>query len=565
MVNHEEEEEDIVWLDESFFINDNYQLTSFTFGSHVLQLYCLHSASSITGMLCSRFCRQILLTDHNEEVLKILRRNIELNVSSENPSCCAALEAEKLEWGNADQINRILHKYPGAPEEQGTRTLQIHTSICIPSQNDGFDGYFGSYSTWYADKRSSWDKELGFMTLYLKKLVAHMIVEGRNIEQHDEESGFKRAKPPERSLFSKPDRQGFCRMEMTPQTPNDPFYMSAPASPNRISLEVEGLCFFSVPTSPTRRALKVAYETSPNVDEFEFETSRRFNVDEYEPEFQPEEPNQNHGGVKELLPTMAFADELFADGKVMPLKPPPRHQYSNSFTWSSPRSPPTGVLRLPFQRRSLWNDDFDPFMVALKNVKEENQVRTHRRSRSMSPFRERGTTPKETNDYSGTSQHRINQMGLILPRKQSVPDQNRQMGRQQQVKKGELKLAEPKGVLFARRARLVKVGNGKPTKPSEMDSCSTMEGGDAHAKQTKGQKIKNFLFRSGSMRNENKPKCCANGTQSRPKLKRKFSLKAMGITQYKEEKRVPEVTLTTLIQYRPKLLLCMGYGAKYAK
>lgn len=24
----------------------------------------------ITGMLCSRFCRQILLTDHNEEVLK---------------------------------------------------------------------------------------------------------------------------------------------------------------------------------------------------------------------------------------------------------------------------------------------------------------------------------------------------------------------------------------------------------------------------------------------------------------------------------------------------------------
>ncbi|TYI19103.1 hypothetical protein ES332_A07G141300v1 [Gossypium tomentosum] len=354
-------------------------------------------------------------------------------------------------------------------------------------------------------------------------------------------------------------------MEMTPQTPNDPLYMSAPASPNRISLEVEGLCFFSVPTSPTRRALKVAYETSPNVDEFEFETSRRFNVDEYEPESQPEEPNQNHGGVKEPLPTMAFADELFADGKVMPLKPPPRHQYSNSSTWSSPRSPPTGVLRLPVQRRSLWNDEFDPFMVALKNVKEENQGRTHRRSRSMSPFRERGTTPKETNEYSGTSQHRINQMGLILPRKQSVPDQNRQMGRQQQVKKRELKLAEPKGVLFARRARLVKVGNGKPTKPSEMDSSSTMEGGDTHAKQTKGQKIKNFLFRSRSMRNENKPKCCANGTQSMPKLKRKFSLKAMGITQYKEEKRVPEVTLTTLIQYRPKLLLCMGYGAKYAK
>ncbi|XVF47276.1 hypothetical protein PTKIN_Ptkin03bG0096600 [Pterospermum kingtungense] len=153
MVRQEEEEEDIVCLDESFFINDNYQLTTFTFGSHVLQLFCLQSASTdfdltgqlvwpgamllndylsktaemlqgcslielgsgvgITGMLCSRFCQQILLTDHNEEVLKILRRNIELNSSSENPSCSAVLEAEKLEWGNSDQINRILQKYSG--------------------------------------------------------------------------------------------------------------------------------------------------------------------------------------------------------------------------------------------------------------------------------------------------------------------------------------------------------------------------------------------------------------------------------------------------------------------
>ncbi|XP_039015314.1 protein N-lysine methyltransferase METTL21A-like isoform X2 [Hibiscus syriacus] len=153
MVKQEEEDDDIVCLDASFFINDNYQLTTFTFGSHVLQLYCLQSASTdfdltgqlvwpgamllndflsknaellqgcsmielgsgvgITGMLCSRFCRQILLTDHNEEVLKILRRNIELNASAENPGFCSALEAEKLEWGNSDQINRILHRYPG--------------------------------------------------------------------------------------------------------------------------------------------------------------------------------------------------------------------------------------------------------------------------------------------------------------------------------------------------------------------------------------------------------------------------------------------------------------------
>ncbi|XVF04827.1 hypothetical protein REPUB_Repub05bG0118800 [Reevesia pubescens] len=54
MVRQEEEEDDIVCLDESFFINDNYQLTNFTFGSHVLQLFCLQSASTdfdLTGQL----------------------------------------------------------------------------------------------------------------------------------------------------------------------------------------------------------------------------------------------------------------------------------------------------------------------------------------------------------------------------------------------------------------------------------------------------------------------------------------------------------------------------------
>ncbi|KAL0418447.1 UNVERIFIED_CONTAM: hypothetical protein Sradi_1258200 [Sesamum radiatum] len=104
------EDDDIVCLDESFFINDNYQLTRFTFGSQVLELYCLQSASTdfdltgqlvwpgaellnhylsknadmlrgcsvielgsgvgITGILCSRFCNEVVMTDHNDEVLK---------------------------------------------------------------------------------------------------------------------------------------------------------------------------------------------------------------------------------------------------------------------------------------------------------------------------------------------------------------------------------------------------------------------------------------------------------------------------------------------------------------
>ncbi|KAH9790290.1 putative methyltransferase family protein [Citrus sinensis] len=146
-MNREEDGGDeVVCLDESFFINDDYQLTTFTFGSQVLHLFCLQSASrqlvwpgamlmndylsknpdvlqassilelgsgvGVTGILCSRFCREVLLTDHNEEVLKILKKNIEHHTSSENPNSDAGLAVAKLEWGNSDQINKIIQKYP---------------------------------------------------------------------------------------------------------------------------------------------------------------------------------------------------------------------------------------------------------------------------------------------------------------------------------------------------------------------------------------------------------------------------------------------------------------------
>ncbi|XP_011090179.1 protein-lysine N-methyltransferase EFM3 isoform X1 [Sesamum indicum] len=146
------EDDDIVCLDESFFINDNYQLTRFTFGSQVLELYCLQSASTdfdltgqlvwpgaellnhylsknadmlrgcsvielgsgvgITGILCSRFCSEVVMTDHNDEVLKILTRNIELHQSSQDSHSCARLKAEKLEWGNSEQLKYILQRHP---------------------------------------------------------------------------------------------------------------------------------------------------------------------------------------------------------------------------------------------------------------------------------------------------------------------------------------------------------------------------------------------------------------------------------------------------------------------
>lgn len=146
----EDESDDTVCLDGSFFVNRNYELTTFTFGSHVLDLYCLRSASTdydltgqlvwpgavllnnyllknaeilkgrsvielgsgvgITGVLCSRFCREVVVTDHNDEVLEILKKNIELHLSSEPSS--PGLTAEKLEWGNSVQVGQILQKHP---------------------------------------------------------------------------------------------------------------------------------------------------------------------------------------------------------------------------------------------------------------------------------------------------------------------------------------------------------------------------------------------------------------------------------------------------------------------
>ncbi|WCJ28981.1 Protein-lysine N-methyltransferase EEF2KMT [Euphorbia peplus] len=152
----EEEDDEVVCLDESFFINDDYQMTTFTFGSHVLQLLCLQSASTdfdltgqlvwpgamilndylskntemlkgcsvielgsgigLTGILCGRFCRQVLLTDHNDEVLKILNRNIEIHAPSVSPDCCAELAAEKLDWGNSEHISKIVQRYSGVEQ-----------------------------------------------------------------------------------------------------------------------------------------------------------------------------------------------------------------------------------------------------------------------------------------------------------------------------------------------------------------------------------------------------------------------------------------------------------------
>lgn len=146
----EEEEDDFVCLDPSFFMNRNYEMKTFTYGSQELQLLCLSSACTdydltgqlvwpgavlmntylsehpetvkgrslielgsgigITGILCSRFCKEVVLTDHNDEVLEIIKKNIETQSCAGNAD--AVLTAEKLEWGNHDHLSNIIEKHP---------------------------------------------------------------------------------------------------------------------------------------------------------------------------------------------------------------------------------------------------------------------------------------------------------------------------------------------------------------------------------------------------------------------------------------------------------------------
>ncbi|GFP97615.1 protein-lysine methyltransferase mettl21b [Phtheirospermum japonicum] len=151
-MDREGEDEDIVCLDESFFINDDYELTKFTFGSQILELYCLQSASTdfdltgqlvwpgaellneylsknadmlrgcsvielgsgvgITGILCSRFCKKVVMTDHNDEVLKDLKFESPCIFICSGNCVITELKAEKLEWGNSEQLDYILQRHP---------------------------------------------------------------------------------------------------------------------------------------------------------------------------------------------------------------------------------------------------------------------------------------------------------------------------------------------------------------------------------------------------------------------------------------------------------------------
>lgn len=415
------------------------------------------------------------------------------------------------------------------------------------------------------------------------------------------------------------------------EIPNEFYgYPSAATSPISVSSIEDGMNFYSAPTSPTSDVSNTFFGslTEPTTptrsydQDFEFATSRRFNHSfSTDVKSRNEKPQKiRDRGSSPPLPAMAFADELFCDGKVVPLaapqlKLPPGFFHGNDKFGSrhsvttEPRSP-RSVVRLPFPRPSLWNDDFDPFMVALENVKVEEkrgkkmEGKNSRRARSLSPLRSRpdehptgfGTAHRMMEEKHFGSNGLTEPNGTVSPRWAGPQEEmkeakspreeigfelNGPMGQPNglpvvnQERKCPKGLAEPKGVVFARRVRQVKMDQENPNGPnvasvqrsaSERGHMSNGSGGGSTTGENKRQKIMRLLFRVASSKkesDENKVKE-QNATLWKPTFLRRLSFKSREQTQYNGDKSVvSQVAKMTIIQYRPRLSLCIGHGPKY--
>ena len=362
-------------------------------------------------------------------------------------------------------------------------------------------------------------------------------------------------------------------MEASP-VPNGTPYVSAPTSPTKCSLK--NVCFYSVPTSPTR----THEDVSSKFGEIEFETSRYFDLDGFKFEksqsfeylLDHDQDQQQCGtGDDSHQPAMAFADELFCNGLVLPLKLPPRLQNVNgsksgnhsSITAYSPRSPtPRSVVRLPFSRRT-WNDGYDPFTAALENVKAEQKDldcgSRHRRSRSLSPLR--AITSQKSGNFIGLKpQASMPHLGPIaeqsMKQNGSASASNRAIG-------GSSKLvtnmpAKTKGVAGARRAASLKTGQVR------LDSLLELAGHTqiiAHRDQER-QRIKTFTS-MGVESSKEKPRIRIEALwKPPPQSSRGWSFRKSAAAVHSCGKRRMYQDMKTVIQNRPSLFLCFGFGIR---
>lgn len=393
-------------------------------------------------------------------------------------------------------------------------------------------------------------------------------------------------------------------------------HLSAPASPDGCSFEA--LFFYSAPASPKTEPPSPGASSNDGGD-FEFETSRHFaDIVLENPVKRQQHPRREEPQPRERPrepPCMAFADELFCDWKVKPLKLPPRLQNDGAdgsrlqTPGASPASSPryAGVRKRLARQRSLWDDNFDPFEVALERVRAEERDSGRRRSRSLSPFRgfggaggdgdkAVGIRPSESTRWTrqGSVGEERAEAGAqfwrakkkVEPVEQFGPahDETSQTGSPEEEKQRQRKLAlaEPRGVEFARRERLVKMDNhASPCKPaftalSGPEVVSTRDQGEENGgsarftRQSNRQRIKKFLLRSTSMGRELWTKEKRGDSPSaesmrKPNILRRLSFGSAGSKpsgQCSEGKEVSTAGRMTLVRYHPECCFAWAMGSK---
>ncbi|KAJ0702578.1 hypothetical protein HanPI659440_Chr14g0541301 [Helianthus annuus] len=265
------------------------------------------------------------------------------------------------------------------------------------------------------------------------------------------------------------------------------FYLSAPTSPSWRTPET--LQFYSLRSSPLHQT-ESDYDSGadkPNDDfEFEFKSGQVLANG-----WDQEDHKYRLPARANSFSTISFADELFGNGQVLPLKPPPRLQSSVP---TSPRSFNSRV-RSPFGQRCTWNDDFDPFKIALEKVTEEaeGRVSVHRRSRSYSPFRARSISRRvNCTEDSDQGEEKEPTVTAMVERKGSM--YSRWVRSQTMVKKrSDWSMRQnPTTRTMIKRLCMGSKEPVKPIKPNEPTS-----------RGSKMQKLKSVLLRYASLKKEN--------------------------------------------------------------
>nr|PNR56969.1 hypothetical protein PHYPA_003962 [Physcomitrium patens] len=136
------------YFDASFFVDETYVEKEFVVGAHTIKVLCLQCSSTdydltgqlvwpgagilndylvshsnvldgvsvielgsgvgLNGLLCARYSRHVVMTDHNTTVLKVMKKNVEL----QGDTLQSKVDCEELDWGNEVHVGHIKETYP---------------------------------------------------------------------------------------------------------------------------------------------------------------------------------------------------------------------------------------------------------------------------------------------------------------------------------------------------------------------------------------------------------------------------------------------------------------------